>query len=165
MIVRFKHHHTLTRKSRQCRSFVDNVLINLWQCQMVNKKEMSNLWQRQSFVNKMIVVLFQISARGWPLKIMNCKESQLVVDWYFHNEPSGLINGFVGHSDLTKSNGFVVHHELIELINGLVGHIELSKLISLVQDGRMKDFQQGAASYFNDACIHRLIVVSVSEGA
>jgi hypothetical protein len=29
----------------------------------------------------------------------------------------------------------------------------------------MNYFQQGAASHFNDACIHKLIVVSVSEGA
>jgi hypothetical protein len=27
------------------------------------------------------------------------------------------------------------------------------------------DFQQGAASHFNDGCLHRLIIVSVSEGA
>ncbi len=119
---------------------------------MVGKNETSNLWQRQSFVNKMIVVLFQISARAWPLKTMNCncKEAQLVVEWSFHNEPSGLINGFVSHSELTESNGFVVHHELIELINGLVGHIELTELISLVLDGHMKDFQQGAVFHFND---------------
>jgi hypothetical protein len=49
----------------------------------------------------MIVVLFQISARAWPLKTMNCKEAQLVVEWSFHNEPSRLINGFVSHSKLT----------------------------------------------------------------
>jgi hypothetical protein len=60
---------------------------------------------------------------------------------------------------------FVVHHELIELINGFVSHIELTELISRVLDGHMNYFQQGAASHFNDACIHRLIVVSVSEGA
>ena len=61
--------------------------------------------------------------------------------------------------------GFVVHHEIIKLINGLIGHIELTELISRVLDGQMNYFQQGAASHFNDACIHRLIVVSVSEGA
>ena len=60
---------------------------------------------------------------------------------------------------------FVIHHELIKLINGLVSHIELTELISRVLDGHMNYFQQGAASHFNDACIHRLIVVSVSEGA
>ena len=60
---------------------------------------------------------------------------------------------------------FVVHHELIELINGFVSHIELTELISCVLDGHMNYFQQGAVSHFNDACIHRLIVVSVSEGA
>jgi hypothetical protein len=46
--------------------------------------------------------------------------------------------------------GFVVHHELIELINGLVGHIELTELISRVLDGHMNYFQQGATSHFND---------------
>jgi hypothetical protein len=60
---------------------------------------------------------------------------------------------------------FVVHHELIELINGFVSHIELTELISRVLDGHMNYFQQGATSHFNDACVHRLIVVSVSEGA
>jgi hypothetical protein len=53
---------------------------------------------------------------------------------------------------------FFVHHELIELIIGLVGHIELTELISRVLDGHMNYFQKGATSYFNDACIHRLIV-------
>ncbi len=51
------------------------------------------------------------------------------------------------------------------VINGFVNHIELTELISRVLDGHMNYFQQGAASHFNDACIHRLIVVSVSEGA
>ncbi len=101
------------------------------------------------------------------------KEAQLVVELSFghnkliklilasgHNEPNGLIDGLVGHSELTKLNGLVVHHELIELINNHVGHIELTELISFVLD-----FQQGAASHFNDGCLHRLIVVSVSEGA
>ena len=67
----------------------DNVMIDLWQCQMVNTNDTSNLRQCWSLVNKMIVVLFQ-----------------------------------------TESNGFDIHHELIELINGLVGHIELTELIS-----------------------------------
>jgi hypothetical protein len=57
------------------------------------------------------------------------------------------------------------YHELIELINGFVSHIEFTEHISRVLDGHMNYFQQGAASHFNDACIHRLIVVSVSEGA
>jgi hypothetical protein len=121
----------------------------------------------------MIVVLFQISARAWPPKIMYCKEAQLVVELSIghnkliklilasgHNESKGLINGLVGHSKLTKLNGLIVHHELIELINGHVGHIELTELISFVLD-----FQQGATSHFNNSCLHRLIVVSVSEGA
>jgi len=60
---------------------------------------------------------------------------------------------------------FVVHHELIELINGLVSHIELTELISHVLNGHMNYFQQGAASHFNNTCIHRLTVVSVFEGA
>ncbi len=34
-----------------------------------------------------------------------------------------------------------------------------------IQLAVMNYFQQGAASHFYDACIHRLIVVSVSEGA
>ncbi len=34
-----------------------------------------------------------------------------------------------------------------------------------VLESHMNYFQQGAASHFNDACIHRLIVVSVTEGA
>ncbi len=118
----------------------------------------------------MIVVLFQISARAWPPKIMYHKEAQLVVELSFshnklikliltsgHNESNGLINDLVGHSELTKLNGLVVH---IELINGHVGHIKLIELISFVLD-----FQQGAASHLNDSCLHRLIVVSVSEGA
>jgi hypothetical protein len=29
----------------------------------------------------------------------------------------------------------------------------------------MNDFQQGAAFHFNDSCFHRVIVVSISEGA
>jgi hypothetical protein len=148
-------------------------LIDLSQCQMVDKNEMSNLRQCRSFVNKMIVVLFRISARAWPPKIMYRKEAQLVVELSFghnkliklilasgHNEPIGLINGLVSHSKLTKLNGLVVHHELIELINGHVGHIKLTELISFVLD-----FQQGATSHFNNGCLHRLIVVSVSEGA
>ncbi len=106
------------------------------------------------------------------------KEAQLVVELSFshnkliklilasdHNEPSGLINGLVGHSKLAKLNGLVDHHELIELINGLIGYIELTELIILVLDGHINDFQQGATSHFNDGCLHRLIVVSVSEGA
>ncbi len=101
------------------------------------------------------------------------KEAQLVVELSFghnkliklilasgYNEPNGLINGLVGHSELTKLNGLIVHHKLIELINGHVGHIELTELISFVLD-----FQQGAASHFNNGCLHRLIVVSISEGA
>jgi hypothetical protein len=141
-------------------------LINLWQCQMVDKNEMSNFWQRQSFFNKMIVVLFQIYARAWPLKTMNrnCKEAQLVVLWSFHNEPSRLINGFVGHSELTESNGFVVHHELIELINSLVGHIELTELISLVLDGHMKDFQQGALCSISTTVACSIIPLLASKG-
>jgi hypothetical protein len=67
--------------------------------------------------------------------------------------------------ELTELNSLVVHHKLIKLINGLFGQIELTELISRVLDGHMNYFQQGATSYFNDACIHRLIVVSVSEGA
>jgi hypothetical protein len=64
-IVRFKQQHkSSTRKSWQRQLFVDDVLIDSWQCQMVNKNEMSNLRQCQSFVNKMIVVLFQVSARA-----------------------------------------------------------------------------------------------------
>ena len=215
LIVGFKQYHqSSTHKSRQRRSFVDNLLINLWQSQMVDKNETSNLRQCQSFV--------QISVRAWPPKIMYRNEAQMVV------ELSGL--SLIGHSVLTELNGFVVqhefielinslvhvghiklfklsrlivhsssegaqisklivdyilipssegarraasklivdfvvHHELIELINGLVGHIELTELISRVLDGHMNYFQKGATSYFNDACIHRLIVFSVSEGA
>ena len=215
LIVGFKQYHqSSTHKSRQRRSFVDNLLINLWQSQMVDKNETSNLRQCQSFV--------QISVRAWPPKIMYRNEAQMVV------ELSGL--SLIGHSVLTELNGFVVqhelielinslvhvghiklfklsrlivhsssegaqisklivnyilipssegarraasklivdfvvHHELIELINGFVSHIELTELISRVLDGHMNYFQQGAASHFNDACIHRLIVVSVSEGA
>jgi hypothetical protein len=109
---------------------------------------------------------------------MYCKKAQLVVKLSFghnklimlilasgHNEPSGLINGLVGHCEPTKLNGLVVHHELIKLINILIGYIELTELISLVLKGHINDFQQGAAFHFNDNCLHRLIVVSVSEGA
>ncbi len=173
-IVGFKQQHqSSTCKSQQRQLFVDDLLIDLSQCQMVDKNEMSNLRQCRLFVNKMIVVLFQISARAWPPKIMYRKEAQLVVELSFghnkliklilasgHNEPTGLINGLVGHSALTKLNGLVVYHELIELINGHVGHIKLTELIRLVLD-----FQQGAASYFNNGCLHRLIIASVSEGA
>ena len=60
---------------------------------------------------------------------------------------------------------FVVHHKLIELINSLFAHIELTELIIHVLKGHMNYFQQGAASHFNDVCIHRLIAVSVSEEA
>ncbi len=101
------------------------------------------------------------------------KEAQLVIELSFghneliklilvsgHNEPTGLINGLVGHSKPTKLNGLVVYHELIKLINGHVGHNKLTELIRLVLD-----FQQGAASHFNNGCLHRLIIVSVSEGA
>ena len=114
---------------------------------MVDKNETSNLRQCQSFVNKMIVVLFQISARAWPSKTMYCKEAQLVVEWSFHNEPSRLINGLVGHSKLTELNGLVIHHELIELINEFVHHSELNV-------GHIKFFR-----------LCRMIVGSSSEGA
>jgi len=148
LIVGFKQYHqSSTRNSRQRRSFADNVLINLWQSQMVDKNETSNLRQCQSFVNKMIVVLFQISARAWPSKTMYCKEAQLVVEWSFHNEPSRLINGLVGHSKLTELNGLVIHHELIELINEFVHHSELNV-------GHIKFFR-----------LCRMIVGSSSEGA
>ncbi len=103
---------------------------------MVNKNETSNLRQCRLFVNKMIIVLFQISARAWPPKTIYRKEAQLVVELSFghnklimlilasgHNEPSGLINGLVGHSEPTELNGLVIHHELIKLINILVGFI------------------------------------------
>jgi hypothetical protein len=57
-------------------------------------------------------------------------EVQMVV------ELSGLslIGHIIGHSVLTKLNGFVVQHELIELINNLVhvGHINLFKLSRLI---------------------------------
>ncbi len=178
-IVIFKQQHqSLTHKSWQRQLFVNDVLINLWQCQMVNKNETSNLWQCRLFVNKMIVVLFQISARAWPPKTMYHKEAQLVIELSFghneliklilasgHNEPSGLINGLVGHSELTELNGLIVHHELPKLINSLVGYIKLTELISLVLKGHINNFQHGAASYFNNNCLHRLIVVSVSERA
>jgi hypothetical protein len=59
---------------------------------MVDKNETSNLRQCRSFVNKMIVVLFQISARAWPPKIMYRNEAQLVVELSFgHNELIKLI--------------------------------------------------------------------------
>jgi hypothetical protein len=178
-IVRFKQQHqSSTHKSWQRQLFVDDVMIKLWQCQMVNKNETSNLQQCQLFINKMIIVLFQISARAWLPKIIYRKEAQLVVELSFghnklimlilasvHNEPSGLINGLVGHSEPTKLNGLVVHHELIKVINVLIGYIELTELISLVLEGHINDFQQGVASRFNNNCFHRLIVVSVSEGA
>jgi hypothetical protein len=109
---------------------------------------------------------------------MYCKEAQLVVELFFghneliklilasgHNEPSRVVNGLVGHSEPTKLNGLIIHHELIKLINILVGYMELTELISLVLEGHRNDFQQGATSYFNDNCLHRLIVVTVSEGA
>jgi hypothetical protein len=119
LIVGFKQYHqSSTHKSRQRRSFVDNLLINLWQSQMVDKNETSNLRQCQSFV--------QISVRAWPPKIMYRNEAQMVV------ELSGL--SLIGHSVLTELNGFVVQHELIELINSLVhvGHIKLFKLSKLI---------------------------------
>jgi hypothetical protein len=54
---------------------------------MVNKNETSNLRQCRSFINKMIVVLFQISERAWPPKIMHRKDAPLVVELSFgHNE-------------------------------------------------------------------------------
>jgi len=50
LIVGFKQYHqSLTHKSRQRRLFVDNLLINLWQSQMVDINETSNLRQCQSF--------------------------------------------------------------------------------------------------------------------
>jgi hypothetical protein len=119
LIVGFKQfNQSSTRKSWQCRSFVDNLLINLWQSQMVDKNETSNLRQCQSFV--------QISVRAWLPKIMYRNEAQMVV------ELSGL--NLIGHSVLTELNGFVVQHELIELINSLVhvGHIKLFKLSRLI---------------------------------
>ena len=111
-IVGFKQQHqSPTHKSWQCQLFVDDVLIDMWQCQMVDKNETSNLRQCRSFINKMIAVLIQISVRAWPLKIMHRKEAQMVVELSFghnkliklilvlgHNESSGLINGLVGHS-------------------------------------------------------------------
>jgi hypothetical protein len=49
LIVGFKQYNqSLTRKSRQRRSFVDNVLINLWQCRMeINnvKPQLIDSWQ------------------------------------------------------------------------------------------------------------------------
>ncbi len=115
-IVGFKQQHqSLTHKSWQRQLFVNDVLIDLWQCQMVDKKGTSYLWQCRLFVNKMIAMLFQISVRAWPSKTMYCKEAQLVVELSFgqnkliklilasgHNEPSRLINGLVGHSKPTK---------------------------------------------------------------
>jgi hypothetical protein len=84
--------------------------------------ETSNLRQCKSFV--------QISVRVWPPKILYRNEAQMVV------ELSGLslIGHIIGHSVLTKLNGFVVQHELIELINNLVhvGHINLFKLSRLI---------------------------------
>jgi len=112
---------------------------------MVDKNETSNLRQCQLFVNKMIVVLIQISVRAWPPKIMYHDEAQMVVELFFghneliklilvsgHNELSGL--SLIGHSMLTELNGFVVQHELIELINSLVhvNHIKLFKLSRLI---------------------------------
>jgi hypothetical protein len=63
-----QQHQSLTHKSRQRQLFVDDVLISLWQCQMVNKNETSNLRQCRSFVDMMIIVLFQISTRAWSPK-------------------------------------------------------------------------------------------------
>jgi hypothetical protein len=240
LIVGFRQYNqSSTRKSWQRQSFVDNVLINLWQSQMVNKNETSNLRQCQSFVNKLVVVSITneyskgVSSGSFhPFNVAPAFTAELIValtseqsnheltelnGLVIHHEQIELIKGFVGHSELTKltslvhvgyiklfklsrlivdsssegaqisklivdyilissSEGarraasklivdFVVHHELIELINGLVSHIELTELISHVIDGHMNYFQHGAASHFNDACIHRLIVVSVSEGA
>ena len=65
LIVGFKQYHqSSTHKAQQCQSFVDNVLINLWQSQMVNKNETSNLRQCQSFINKMIVLLFHMASQN-----------------------------------------------------------------------------------------------------
>jgi hypothetical protein len=138
LIVGFKQYHqSSTHKSRQRQSFVDIVLINLWQSQMVDKNETSNLRQCQSFV--------QISVRAWPPKIMYRNEAQMVVELSFghnkliklillsgHKELSGL--SLIGNSVLTELNGFVVQHELTELINSLVhvGHIKLFKLSRLI---------------------------------
>jgi hypothetical protein len=119
LIVGFKQYHqSSTHKSRQCRSSVNNLLINLWQSQMVDENETSNLRQCQSFI--------QISVRVWPPKIMYRNEAQMVV------ELSGL--SLIGHSVLTELNGFILQHELIELINSLVhvGHIKLFKLSRLI---------------------------------
>ena len=101
----------------------------------------------------------QRSSVGFELSFGHNKLIKLILA-SGHNEPTGLINGLVGHSKPTKLNGLVVYHELIKLINGHVGHNKLTELISFVLD-----FQQGAAFHFNDGCLHRLIVVSVSEGA
>jgi hypothetical protein len=43
--------------------------------------------------------------------------------------------------ELTKPNSLVVHHKLIELIEGFVGHSELTKLTSLVHVGHIKLFK------------------------
>jgi len=118
------------------------------------QNETSNLRQCKSFVNKMIDVKFQISARAWPPKTMYCNEAQSVFVWSFHNEPSGLFNGLIGHSELTELKGLVVHHKLIKLIKGFVGHSKLTKLTSLIHAGHIKLFK-----------LIRLIVGSSSEGA
>jgi hypothetical protein len=102
----------------------------------------------------MIDVKFQISARAWPPKTMYCNEAQSVFVWSFHNEPSGLFNGLIGHSELTELKGLVVHHKLIKLIKGFVGHSKLTKLTSLIHAGHIKLFK-----------LIRLIVGSSSGGA
>jgi hypothetical protein len=106
----------------------------------------------------------QRSSVGFELSFGHNKLIKLILA-SGHNEPSGLINGLVGHSKLVELSGLVDHHKLIKLINGLVGYIKLTELISLVLYCHIHDFQQGAASLFNDGCLHRLIVVSVSGGA
>jgi hypothetical protein len=145
LIVGFKQYdQTSTHKSWQRRSFVDNLLINLWQSQMVDKNETSNLRQCQSFV--------QISVRAWHPKIMYRNEAQMVV------ELSGL--SFIGLSVLTELSGFVDQHELIELINSIVhvGHIKLFKLSRFI----VHSSSEGAQI---SKLIVDYILISRSEGA
>ncbi len=68
--------------------------------------------------------------------------------------------------ELTKLNGLILHHELIELIEGFLGHSELTKLTSLVHVGHIKLFKLSRLivdSSSEGAQISKLIVDYISN--
>jgi hypothetical protein len=111
------------------------------------KSSTNNLRQCQTFVKNVSIDSWQCRME---IKVGNRASTQLVGSC---------------HDEKSERAGCIASTQQDSTINGLVSHIELTELISSVIDGHMNYFQQGDASHFNDACIHRLIVVSVSEGA